>query len=242
MRIYSFLFLSIIGLLSCRSNDKNKVKVKETLTKNRSIYDEFTRLPFGSDVLISHIFPNGWDTPSESNYNNPVGPHEKAFYEIIKFYNHLNKIEYITAPQFSEFKYLNIGEDTLITKNNTQYKNSIRYRLPDFDGYQCYYASNYYTFGEIEKNPISTKDFKQYMSVGNLILYKKETKSASILNILNSYAYQEGDYNCYRFFFIDKNMKIKIFEGCAGEGSCNLKLTHEIRILSNAEISIKEIK
>jgi hypothetical protein len=75
-----------------------------------------------------------------------------------------------------------------------------------------------------------------------LVFYDFKKKSATIVNVFNGYTFEEtiGGYN--RYFFIDEDKKIQIFEAAEEETSSSIKKTKEITILASGEISINELK
>jgi hypothetical protein len=192
-----------------------------------------TNLPFGSPILIDHKFPSHWDYDPDQD----DGPHEAAFYKLVLFYNHLNKLKPAFILKPSVIKKIPIGDDSLIIEDKGKFFNKVAYRLPNFGPYKCYYQ-----YDIQNPNTLKSKDLKSYTEIGNLILFDQKTKQANILKIYTSYAGQDFLAEHHRFFYISKDKNISIYESRMGEMDGNMKKMQIITVTSEGKIIVKNLK
>ncbi len=83
---------------------------------------------------------------------------------------------------------------------------------------------------------------KLYLEYGNMVFYNPKIKKARILNVYNSYNYKEPTEGFSRYFYIDKNKTIQIFEAIEGESSASIRKSQEVKMNSDGKFVIKKIK
>lgn len=81
-----------------------------------------------------------------------------------------------------------------------------------------------------------------YTDIGSLILYERKKQSANAINGHYSLSFPDNYYTVTRFFYIDANKTIKIFESSGDENHTDFKATQEISLLQGGEIVVKNTK
>jgi hypothetical protein len=202
-----------------------------------SLRDTISKLPFGSPILVRHKFPKNWNYPGEDDAAPLSNPHLAASYKLIFFYNHINTLKPTLLLQPTTIKKIAIGDDSLITEDKEKLNPKIAYQLPDFGPYKCYYQNDYRNH-----KGLKSKDFKNYLEIGNLILYNQKGRLANILKIYTSYSHNDSFDECHRFFYISKDKSIFIYTCCLGETEGYMKKTQIITVNSAGKIIITNLK
>jgi len=243
------LLITIAGLINhsfaqIRADQKNHTSLKDT-----KIISAISTLPFGCPSLITHKFPKQWDVPTIDGYTpkKPISRHQKELEKVRNFYDRLNAIKPISAPQIKHTKYLNADhDDSLFIKDIQKFKirSVFKYRLPDIGDFQCYYQT--FDIPGVYSSAFSTDSVRylatEFLDYGNLVLYNPKTKQANVLNIYYSSTNQERFGTDYKFFFINTKKTVQIFTAEGNEESSGLEKHQEITILSNGGILIKTFK
>jgi len=159
------------------------------------------------------------------------------------FYRKLANARAFKSPDINAVEYVHKGDDSLLFKYYHRPKADFKYRLPDFGIYRAYYQCFEIPMPEVYKlQDDPTSPDKLYYDYGNLVLYEPKTKKAKILNIYNTFSDKEPTARFSRYFYIDKNKVIQIYEAGEGEEQSFMKKTQEITILGNGSISIKNLR
>jgi len=222
---------------SCNKKKGNNLVIDHGAKNSQGIHSSFiSGLPFGSSILINFKLPAGWEDPLEDNSGNATNLNAKQYRKISMFYRTLNRVKSKQLPFIKTVKNIRIGKDSLITQYKEQDRSAtFEYQLPDFGPYQCFYQ---YDAGV----NFITKDQRQYLQCGNLILYEPKSKEAKILQVYNEYIYGgETVSNYQRYFYIDKNKKITIFEVELDELEGGIEKTQEITVSNDGLIKIKNL-
>lgn len=231
--------------------------------KRKTIYPVEFELPFGSDVLIKHNFPNGEFSFQYSENDTIVDRHQQEFYEVIKFYNEMEatypdaEAEDWSMIEINNVKYLEFekGEFDKIRESNDQFIyfagfgkgfNEFNHRLGNIGNYEVYYSIQEKEYGKCwdEMQEISAinccYDFRFCIKYGFLILYERATKNATIINTFYTRKLPEQGVAEFRFFYVTENGKIKIFNGNSSSRghSNNLREDLEIDISNDGKINV----
>ena len=151
----------------------------------------------------------------------------------------MNFSKSIHSPLIKQVTFINVWTDSLITKHDEHYNTDFKYRLPNFGPYECYYQYHADSLASL----IKTKDDTRYQGFGNLVLIDTLTRNAKILNIYSSFEYgEEGGGHYCRYFFIDKEKNIDIFNVEEAEDSQSIKKVQRIGVQSDGKISFRNIK
>jgi len=257
------LSLIFIVFVSCNQNSKEtNPKVNDTsaktITSNVVKADTtlsienvpITPLPFGSDVLATYKFPKILYPPDPlADDSIPVGPDEKHFGEVSEQNAKRDHVKHFRGPEILYKSYTYLDGDSLIIQDRRKLENDFEYRLPDMDGYQCYYMYRDYRsmeghdYMDYRSALIQTKDKKCFVEIGSIVLYDRKTKSANIINVTYNFFYNVDNFSStMRIFYIDANKTIKIFRCDIGEGVVGFKETQEINVLDDGKIVVKNLK
>lgn len=191
------------------------------------------KLPFGSSILMRYKFSGKWTHPPFSADFKPSSLDEKQLIKLQDYYNSLNGIKKKSLmPPVKKIEYIQIGTDSIIT-SKSQFKSNFQYQLPDFGPYHCYYKFNQLGDNIVMRN-------RNVRTTGELILYDYKSKEAKVLVIYQSYDY--GGIDVYtRYFLIDTNKKVTLYTVDQDETDVTFKRDHEIVILNDGKIHIKNI-
>jgi hypothetical protein len=221
------ILIQLFSYGSCLSNSLDSINTK-------TIVD----FPFGCEMLITHEFPKTWeDWGNEPHPNTEYKPHEREMDNVINCFNKLNGVKSFLLPSIHDIEYVKIGDIGCCPINDTllQITRFYKYQLPNIGLYECYYG---YNSGHYSQVPAGMTPDEVYVSeeAGNLILYNKETSNAKVLNI---YSLTYDDYSgAYRFFYIDNDRSIQIFQYYSNEGTMSLEKTYKIIVNDNGRIDI----
>jgi len=204
--------------------------------------DGITMLPFGSKLLTTYKFPKNWQ-PTDYNDENPVlNKNDEYLNKLYNYYSKAGKIESINGPEIISRVYIKLGNDSLLVKDQREFKNNFKFRLPNIDKYELYYVYDEYNYDPKNYNPvIASKDDEIYMEVGSLIFYDPTTKTANILNVYYNISYPEIEYHSDRFFYVGSNKTIKIFESNGDESGNSFETTQQISVLTGGKIIVKNL-
>ncbi len=250
MKILIYLCLLVV-LLSCQDNKKEEkersnrksdsIQLETAFLKNAEdsvvgdssdLYPLTSKLPFGSVYLENLDTSYGWDSPKWKNVNN-------LFLKIYRYYERLTSIRTIKGLDIKKINYIKLQDKLPFVDSITNSIDSIRYKFEGIGPYECYYSQ--INDDGVKYPPNFYEEKRLCKSSGNLILYNSVTNVANVINVYNiiSEPYNEKE----RYFFIDKNKEIKIFqfEGDDG-GLTNFYQNYSIKILDNGEIKIKELE
>jgi len=211
---------------SADTSPTNDNLISQTDTSNIQININF---PFGCADLTKYKYPKHWGGDIE-NYGQLEQSRGKEFENIGQCFGKLNGImTNKVKPEILELKHIKIGKDFLNTvyyDTISQHKiDSLKYRLPDIGDYQCYY------FYEQSK--------KIYGQYGNLLLLDPKSKAGKTLNI---YYEVGGDQQVnFRYFYLDEGT-IRIYEGSCYDDGCGLTESFNVKIKSDGQITIDELK
>jgi hypothetical protein len=204
---------------------------------------KITPLPFGKKIIAngSHFNAYYYCNLIYGNFSrlvNDGGFTEKTKKNIIYYQLPIiKKAEYIrvlgTEPQscltnIELSKYLN--------------KKQYRYRLPDFHTFSCYYFCNYDPYHkEMPKEAKTPCQPFFYDAYGYLIMYDSVSATAHVLTVF--YDTFGGDALSYqRLFYIDKNFNISLTDFSIDEHDVSLVNMTKIKLGTNGEFIIKQIK
>jgi hypothetical protein len=178
-----------------------------------------------------------WTHPGEDDADYLNGPHQAALDKLTSFYNYLNTLKPDLSLKPIIAKKIPIGDDSLIIEDKEKFISKVTYQLPDLGPYKCYYQ-----YDKQNHEGLKSKDFKSYLEIGNLILYDKKNRQANILKIYLLYTGQDFLADHYRFFYINKNKIISIYNCWIGETEGYMKKTQTITVTSAGKIIIKNLK
>ncbi|MDB5011168.1 MAG: hypothetical protein JWQ06_1957 [Mucilaginibacter sp.] len=218
---------------SIASTDSMKTDVATDTVEVISDYP-ITPLPFGPPLLITYTFPAGWEHPLEDEYGKSKNSDEQAVFKVEKWFEHFYYTKSIKAPPINKIIHVKLGDDSLIINDKRQFKSGFKCRLSDIGLYQCYY---WYSSADVISKLETPYD------IGSLVLYNPKNEEATILNIYTQHGDGGPDIgNFYRYFFINKNYQIAIFEKYNNESQVEMRKSQEITIKYSGEISIKNFK
>ncbi|TZF83776.1 hypothetical protein FW774_09920 [Pedobacter sp. BS3] len=185
-------------------------------------------LPFGSDILANTKFPSKWDTSEEATDKDKQI--DDLWLQAYHYYNVIDEKKVISKPNIKNVEYIRLNYPYNFIDSITNSIDSVRYQLPDFGPYKCYYAQLTY-LKAIEK--------PYCREAGNLILYNPETGHAKVINVFFS---TEGEIEAeYRLFYIGKNRVIQIFYSKGGELESYFKREFLIRVDDDGKVVIKKL-
>jgi hypothetical protein len=201
---------------------------------------EVTRLPFGCRTIVTYKFPKKWESEGEEPYSDPKGinkEHNNSIEKIANCYYELNNANSYLLPYISQSEYIKMGEDDFPSNDSLMYlTKECKYSLPNFGPYECYYSYNSGRY-------IQTFEHGQDLynnEVGNLIFYDRLTKGAKYINIYNQW--HDGEtWNAQRYFFINSEKIIEVFEVVYGETETEFYKSYTIVVKDNGEILIRKL-
>jgi hypothetical protein len=202
MKNYFVLFCSSLALLSCSDPTGNK-----TAGLNADTIAVNAGFPFGPELLTKLKYPSTYEGDLE-NYGQLKGDNMQELDSLLPQLNAINISQVIASPKVDRIEWIPVGfiMENCYTLDTLRQRSadSCRYRLPNVEGYECYYSF--------------TRDYtnKGFGSYGNLLLLDPETKAGKLLNIYFEGA-NEGE-NSSRYFYMEGNT-IRLFESfCADDG------------------------
>jgi hypothetical protein len=227
-----------------------------------------------SEILVNRKDIIGAAQPQPQPVSLPFGlkPTLKNFHQTQFFfknlvYKHFNdELDYPVTNKKNQFqktydlpviknvKYIPLtlfgGIDSGICSNGQFFSNYIkltkyRIKLPDINNYHCYYwcdQRHFYDKDYARRIKVDCKFSLPEGFYGYFILYDPKTMFAKVITIqLDT---DQDDICLYRFFYIDKNYRIIIYEnGAPGEAGgipTSPYRTTLVSILKNGEINIKK--
>lgn len=238
------------GLAKSKKNADSIVKINYEIDK---------KLPLGPDVLINYSFPKN-EFSFITNENDDVSKnHQEKFYEVIKYYSGLEAIHPDVEPSrdiiFGNVKYLKLNNEDFSEIHDLFQSNSLisfTYRLENIGPYEAYLKIKENDYGECGhelKNLLMNEccyDFENCKEKGFLILYKRRTQDAIVLNPF--YIQSEDEGTSFRLFYFSKNNTIHIYEAYSDvddydEDKINnqIDLIHRIEIGDNGDINVYNI-
>jgi hypothetical protein len=243
MNVCSVIMGLSLGLLfnNCFAHNSN-IRIKnDTVYKKQDLLslDKITKLPFGDQALIDFKFPKKWMHAVDA-IDKLKGPIEKASDKLDQFYYHLNAVKSIKPILIINIKFVPSKNAPLINKKYYNFKHGIKYRLPDFGPYQCYY--HYLQFSYPVK--VLSTDHREYLEIGSIVLYDPKTKTANVLNIFDSYTSDGADdfWGVNNYFYIDSTKKITIYKSVGEETESTMEKSQEITIQDDGKILVKNFK
>jgi len=251
------ILLSSIVCLTCNSAPKKERTDLDSQISSKKIKNHskvsgiavvsrdsagITKLPFGSKILTTYKFPKNWQPADNSDENPVLNKNDEYLNKLSDYYSKARKIKSINGPEITSKVYIKLGNDSLLVKDQRQFKNDFKYRLSNIDKYELYYVYDEYNYDPKNYNPIiASKHDEIYMEVGSLIFYDPKTKTANILNVYYSIGYPEIEYHSDRFFYFGSNKTIKIFESNGDESGNSFETTQEISVLTGSKIIVKNL-
>jgi hypothetical protein len=216
---YVFLWLvTVTSIVSCNSNTPGNKSKQGKVTHDDIIIKAVSKLP---------------------KLNLPFGCEELATYNFAKEW-----AKAINRPQFEEVKYLNIvgHDDSLFMKDLQRFKFTcdFKYRLPDFGPYQCYFQTlkipeAYHALFEHGGRYLDS----YYLAYGSMVFYDPKSKRANVLNVYYESSAQERFGSDYKFFFIDANRVIMLFEAGNAEDGSYFHKSQEVSVQKDGSFSIR---
>lgn len=241
MRAITIILL--VGIISsCSSTEKKDSGAKKILTDSiKTIvsfaYSNVADLPFGDSLLVKDMLPEYWKTPIYSdNMNIKPNKYEKTLASIGNFYNHIAGKKIGQLPKIEKIERLELKKDNYCKCSELLQPDSFNIQLPDIGIYKCYYVSNTSYYNQ-KLNELCMNTCRAY---GYIFLLDSTSHVAKSLPV-----YYEGNgesYSAFRYFYLNKNGSVKIFEGRCYDNECSLKLTTEILLSKDGEIKIDTIK
>lgn len=170
----------------------------------------------------------------------------------------INSIKIYKLPPIKKATYFGLSYiDTNKCADGQPFGNFIkltkyRYKLPDINGYQCYYWCdynlNYDHFGYSESVKNNCGACLMNMFYGYFILYSPQSQDAKILTVYFDTYLDGSDHR--RYFYIDKKHNIYLSdfsqEADDGDGSkpspISIDFKYNITINKNGDLNIKKIK
>ena len=180
--------------------------------------ETYKRVPVGHELLLNAKEYNTLKYLSEN---------------LNSYYYGLSQDSLSESPVIKEIEYVKIGDKDdryCYCEDNNVLMNSFNYRLPDIHGFQVYYSTKQgcdarYTWNMDE-------------ICGNLILVDTISGQAKLINV---FLVGYGDQHiAYRYFTIDENYNITIFNAAAYEEGFSMAKKYLITINSEQEINIFE--
>jgi hypothetical protein len=176
--------------------------------------EEYKYLPVGHELLLN----------AGNNYNTTrnISANFSSYYRSLsQELPYIEKIEYIKINEY--------GDRYCYCDDNNALVGAFNYRLPDIHGFQVYYLTK----------QVCNARYKNSMQeiCGNLILIDTISKNAKFINVFFE-GYVEYGY-ASRFFTIDKNYNITLFNYFCSEG-CSISKKYLITISPNQKIDIFE--
>lgn len=195
-------------------------------------------LPFGSQIWNNYKFPVSF---FEDSIN------MKKLGKAISYYDEINKKNEVLVkkrlPKFRKIEYFKIDSNNTKCNNGIysdyllEVKGSI-YELPKVGRYKSYYVGINKTENLDSLFKKSCKRYSYY-SYGYLLLSDTLTLDAKIINI---YFFRGRDASSFgRYFFIDENYNISLFETICSDSDCRVKLKYKINISANGDIKSRVI-
>jgi hypothetical protein len=262
-KILNILFIILLCLSSCRDKVKSVKENRDSIkndsvvkyTSTRSAKNGINKYNRIDDTTIQTRVPQITPLPFG------IKPDEQNFYEsqayflklVYTYQGYSNEKNFrwhrkviagrniYKLPTIKSIEYQSIRStvDTDVCKNGRAFGDYLkltkyRYRLPDIGKYQCFYwcdqASNDnsdYNF-EVQTN---CEFCFQHDFYGYFILYDPQTLSAKVMTIY--FDTEQDTTQLWRFFLIDTNYNITIFEnGQSGEGPDKPETPYRIKLVS----------
>jgi hypothetical protein len=230
--------LCALALAGCNGSAKPEIKMLETkpvvdstiVPKKETVFVPNTVLPFGCNILISYKFPHKWIDTSMIEPGSKPSHYSKKLSEVDTCISglgyHVNSISRPYDTLHSEF--------IKIPMKNYLYFDSVpmgisncKYQLPDIGPYHSFYVSN----------PLFLSHVRELAGAsGNLVLYDTVAKKSKVLNV---YFMLNGEVSvAQRFFYIDKNGDIEIYDEENDETDFSFTHSYSIHITPSGEINI----
>jgi hypothetical protein len=243
-----------------KSNEiKKRKKINDGIDFNPCKINK--KLPFGPSELLSYRFPdNGFTIDKIADSLHQV--HFKEFFSIWTFYlKEINKTDcgdvdcqnYL--PRIYELDKINIDGKYIESESINAYKTisedikmmgiPVDYRLTNIGQYQTYYTTDYVMYSESQKEPFLDSTSFNYpfrgfenQSYGMIFLYNPSNYKAKVIPVFTFIETSDGFI--FRFFYITKDKKIKIYEGYSKEYAVRKITDQEIIQYYKYDITIKE--
>ena len=216
------------------SYPRNKISNTFILQEAINKTPEITELPFGSDIMVNHKFPDHWEHDySDSEWKQSID--DQKLVDVSVFYMQLpDKKNTFKLPDFKNYAYFKIPYTVEINDSIPDFKKSIyfNYRLPDIGPYQSYYVGY-----SLDFNP---SEFPRYMGLGYLLLYDKVKEKITVINIYNNVIDQYNTFN--RFFYISKNYSIMLYDTTGNDTFFQFNAIHELQIDEQGKVTLKKTK
>lgn len=226
-----------LTICACSHNTSDNANFSDTtsLNKNAIVQTDTdkirinTNFPFGCADLAKIKYPHYWQEDHE-HFGRLKSPEGKELGDISTLLHTINNAKTISSPNIKSIAYLEINDrykndyyfDTLAVK----LLDSCIYRLPNINGYQCYYYRQH-------------TQKQTYGAYGSLLLLDPATQNGKLLNLYFEYG---GDQNVkLRYYFIDKDT-INIYDGDCDDAGTTLSESFKIFVNPEGEIEIVEIK
>ncbi len=225
------------------------------------------KLPFGSELLLNHKFP---DSTFLSDFDNESNPHQEELYKIWNYYvketpyaedvegNVLPKTDIIKPIKLSAdwYMYGSVFDDLKDYFKNPNEVKTFTSRLGNIGIYETYY----HLFNDGDSSclyPVKEKEIIKYCCAkskyfycnanGVLVLYNRNKREANVAHVYNL---TTSDHQMiFRFFHISKSGKIKVYDGFSDgfnrpEGNTiianNLIERFEITVTETGKINVLE--
>lgn len=208
--------------------------IKVSKERQQEIAQVNRKLPYGSELLASEKIENR----CFESQAHTIKLTDIELKSIENYYKPQLADSSLILSGLKEFDYIKLGDEEYCfclngkIPNNYQIDfNNYNYRLPDNNGFHIYYST-----GKLEEEKPNSFCRNTCLTYGNLILYNYKSAKAHILNIFfEGYGDQ---HTSSRYFFIDENYNIKIFENFCYDDGCVLIKKYIISIGRDQRIKI----
>ena len=199
-------------MIACHQGNIN-IPIEKKIYKNKSYpaYINVSKnIPLGCPLIKKLKEHDEWSVPLDDDPFPNATVQRNDFKRIEKCFYLLNNVKSIKPPKFSRIEYIQLAGDSVECRDETHFSTDFKYRLPDIEGFNCYYQYGSFFFNK-KSIPDSLRDAKHdCQEYGNLVLVDKISGLAMILNLYFSYGNNTDTYK--RRFYINPDWSIDIFE------------------------------